>query len=189
MNKSNILIAGVGGQGSIFLSRLLGNTAISCGFNVRGSETIGMAQRGGSVVSHIRISNYDIDSPMIPTSEADCIIALEPGEGARAAKFLKDGGVIITSDKPVNPIGKQEYDHSGVCKWITEAYPGSVVLDGEGVIQKVGARSFNVALLGACVNKGLLPFDIYAIEETLKTFGKPEFAEKNIEALRIGSEL
>jgi indolepyruvate ferredoxin oxidoreductase beta subunit len=184
----SILIAGVGGQGSIYASRVLGGTAVAQGMFLRGSETIGMAQRGGSVVSHVRISDSEIASPIIPPSSADLIIGLEPGEAVRAFPLLNEGGCAVLNDRPVYPIGNQEYDPSSLCKWLSERVKCLHILPGESLAGRVGARSVNVALLGACAALNALPFGIADIEETLKHYGKKEHVSNNIAALYAGAE-
>jgi len=153
------LIAGVGGQGSIFAARVLGETALRLGLNVRGSETIGMAQRGGSVVSHVRISETGIASPMIPPGKADVLIALEPTEGERNRYFMREGGLYVCCDE------KQRAEIIAAC----------------------GAKSLNAALLGMAAQMDAFPFDIEDLAETLRTFGRPQFAEMNLKALRMGA--
>jgi indolepyruvate ferredoxin oxidoreductase beta subunit len=184
----SILIAGVGGQGSIFASRVLGNTAVAQGMCLRGSETIGMAQRGGSVVSHVRISDGEIASPLIPPHSADLIIGLEPGEAVRAFPLLKNGGCMVMNDRPVYPIGNQPYDPSALCLWLSERAERLHILSGESLAGRFGARSVNVALLGACAALNALPFGIDDIEETLKHYGRAEHVNNNISALYAGAE-
>jgi len=156
---TSVLIAGIGGQGSIFAARVLGETALRRGLNVRGSETIGMAQRGGSVVSHVRMGETEIASPMIPPGKADVLVALEKTEGERNRHFLREGGLFVCCD---------------------EAQRG-------GIIHACGAKSLNVALLGMAAQMGTFPFDIDALAETLRSFGRPQFIEANLKALMMGA--
>ena len=158
---TSVLIAGVGGQGSIFAARVLGTTALRENLNVRGSETIGMAQRGGSVVSHVRMSETEIASPMIPPGKADVLIALEPTEGERSRHFLREGGLYICCD----------------------------AAQRAEIIAQCGAKSLNAALLGMAAARGAFPFGVDDLAETLRTFGKPQFAEMNVKALYMGAEM
>jgi len=158
---TSVLIAGIGGQGSIFAARVLGETALRRGLNVRGSETIGMAQRGGSVVSHVRMSESGIASPMIPPGRADVLIALEPAEGERNRHFLREGGLFAG------------------CDYSQRAE----------IISQCGAKSLNVALLGMAAQMGAFPFTIDDLAETLCTFGREQFTEMNLKALRMGAEM
>jgi len=158
---TSVLIAGVGGQGSIFAARVLGETALRLGLNVRGSETIGMAQRGGSVVSHVRMSEAEIASPMIPPGMADALIALEPSEGERNRCFMREGGLYVCC----GAAQRAEF------------------------ISQCGAKSLNAALLGMAARMGAFPFDIDDLIETLRSFGRPQFAQMNLKALMMGAEM
>ncbi|MDD6328496.1 MAG: 2-oxoacid:acceptor oxidoreductase family protein, partial [Lachnospiraceae bacterium] len=99
----NIVLCGVGGQGTVLASKLLAACAMTKGLKVMSAETIGMAQRGGSVFSHLRIGE-DILTPMIAKKTADIIIGFEPGEAVRMLPYLKDDGAVVVSNKAVMPI-------------------------------------------------------------------------------------
>ena len=101
--SKNILICGVGGQGTVLAAKVLSQAAISGGEHVLSAETIGMAQRGGSVTSHVRIGQ-DIYSPLIPQGQADIIIAFEASEAVRNASFLKKDGMVIVNKKVLKSI-------------------------------------------------------------------------------------
>jgi indolepyruvate ferredoxin oxidoreductase, beta subunit len=102
----DILLAGVGGQGTVLAAKVLAQAAQSKGWQVRTAETIGMAQRGGNVTSHVRMgSNGEaIYSPLITPGTADMVIALEPGEAARALPYLAPGGVLVTATTAIHPV-------------------------------------------------------------------------------------
>ncbi len=102
MNK-NIVLCGVGGQGTVLASKLIAAAAMQKDLPVMSAETIGMAQRGGSVFSHVRIGE-GIYSPMIANGEADIIIGFEPGETVRMLPFLKKGGTVVTSSRKISPV-------------------------------------------------------------------------------------
>ena len=102
MNK-NCLLCGVGGQGVVLASRLIAYAAMEKGNFVRTAETIGMAQRGGSVVSHVRIGD-EIYSPQVPVGSADVILAFEPGEAVRCLPYLKKDGLVIADSRIVKPV-------------------------------------------------------------------------------------
>ena len=158
---TNVLIAGIGGQGSIFAARVLGETALRGGLNIRGSETIGMAQRGGSVVSHVRFASSEIASPMIPPGKADVLIALDTTEGERNNHMLREDGLLVCCNETQR----------------------------DEIIAQCGAKSYNAALLGMAAQLNAFPFGIDALAETLRGFGRPQFAELNIKALFIGAEM
>ena len=101
--RKNIILCGVGGQGTVLASRLISAAAMAKGIPVLSAETIGMAQRGGSVFSHLRMGE-GIYCPMIAPGEADLIIGFEPGEAVRMLPFLKPGGTVIVSDRAVMPV-------------------------------------------------------------------------------------
>ncbi len=103
---TNILLAGVGGQGTVLAAKLLACAASSKGWHVRTAETIGMAQRGGSVVSHVRMGDRgeEVLAPLIPHGKADLIVAFEPGEAARALPYLSRTGMIVSALTCVQPV-------------------------------------------------------------------------------------
>jgi len=156
---TSVFIAGVGGQGSIFAARVLGETALRKNLNVRGSETIGMAQRGGSVVSHVRMSDGEIASPMIPPGKADVLVALNPIEGERNRHFLREGGLFVCCDETQRA----------------------------EIISQCGAKSLNAATLGMAAAMEVFPFNVDDLAETLRGFGKALFVEVNVRALLLGA--
>ena len=111
-DSKNIMIVGVGGQGTLLASRILGNVIIDQGYDVKVSEVHGMSQRGGSVVTYVRFGDA-VYSPIIEEGEADFIVSFEELEALRYAKYLKEGGVIVTGEKRIDPMpvitGAAEY--------------------------------------------------------------------------------
>ena len=99
----NLLLAGVGGQGTVLASKLLAQAAMAQGLQARTAETIGMAQRGGCVVSHVRIGE-EAYSPLIPYGQADLILGFEPAEAVRNLPYLKDGGIVVAAKKAIKPV-------------------------------------------------------------------------------------
>ena len=102
----NILLAGVGGQGTVLAAKVLASAAQARGWQVRTAETIGMAQRGGNVTSHVRMGSdgEEVFSSLITPGTADILIALEPGEAARALPYLAPGGVLVTATTAIQPV-------------------------------------------------------------------------------------
>jgi indolepyruvate ferredoxin oxidoreductase beta subunit len=192
----NILITGVGGQGTVLMSRVLGAAAILRGLRVRGSETIGMAQRGGSVVSHIRVSDGLIHSPLIPPGHGDLVIALEPAEAARTLPFLAPQGRVIVLDRGIIPVssaleGARSYDPPGMIRSLRSCFPpgeGRVrIIGGEELIARCGSpRVLNTAMLGAALSLGILPFGGEEALAALKARVAPGMVELNRRALEIG---
>ncbi|GHV52132.1 pyruvate:ferredoxin (flavodoxin) oxidoreductase [Spirochaetia bacterium] len=193
----NCLITGVGGQGTVLMSRLIGGAAIKTGLEVRGTETIGMAQRGGSVVSHLRIGDGGIYSPLIAPAEADIIIAFESAEAVRVLPFLAPSGSMIVLNRAIPPVTSalsgKKYDPAEMIAYLKNivAVPGRLtVIDGEELITGCGnPRALNVALLGAAIAKGVFPFNADDIAAVIKERIAPKFVEMNLKALEIGKTL
>jgi indolepyruvate ferredoxin oxidoreductase beta subunit len=161
------------------------------GLDVRGSETIGMAQRGGSVASHVRMGG-NIHSPLILPGGADVILAFEPCEGLRAMAWLKPGGMMIVCDRavmPFSPSGAGGYDAAEVMAHITSAVVRLHVLSGEYIGEKCGLRCLNVAILGAATACGVLPFSMSDMERTIIERFTDGAADMNKNALRTGAEM
>jgi indolepyruvate ferredoxin oxidoreductase beta subunit len=190
MNTGNtdILIAGVGGQGTVLAARLLGLAAMEAGLRVRGSETIGMAQRGGSVVSHVRMG-LDISSPLIGENCADVVIAFEPGEAARSLTYLKECGVMVVSDRAVIPSVAGDYDPTKTLDWLRENITNLLIISGDDVIERCGARGLNVALLGAVCAMDRLPFGAAELEAAIRARLPEKLVDANLAALAYGEEV
>jgi indolepyruvate ferredoxin oxidoreductase beta subunit len=185
MKIMNCLVAGVGGQGSIFVSRLIGLSAIKAGLDVRGCETIGMAQKGGSVVSYVRIGS-EINSPMFGASSGDIIIALELAEAARAASYLKEDGLMVVCDRTV-VTGK--YPKDEIVDYLHKLKGKVIILSSEMILKACDSTSLNVAVLGAGVRTGDFGFGISEIEEVLKEYGSERYRKANLAALDYSASL
>ena len=182
-----ILLAGVGGQGTVLASKILACAAMQRGEGAHTAETIGMAQRGGSVVSHVRLGD-DVFSPLIPKGTADVIIGFEPAEAVRALTYLKPNGAVLTNSMPVRPasdaFAKTPYDPQGVLETL-KAQPITLqVIDGAKLLAQISPKSLNIALLGAAASAGFLPFTLDELGEAVKQMVKPKFHEMNLRALR-----
>ena len=150
-NELNILIVGVGGQGSLLASRILGNALLLSGSEVKVSEVHGMSQRGGSVVTYVR-SGERVDSPVICEGEADVILSFEELEAARWLPFLKKGGVIVTSTQHIMPMpvitGMASYPDA-VSDKLKAAGVRVVAVDALSIAREAGnEKAANVALIG-----------------------------------------
>lgn len=146
--KSNIILAGVGGQGILTIAAVIDTAALEKGLFLKQSEVHGMSQRGGAVQSHVRISDKEIYSDLIPMGQADIIISVEPMELLRYLPYLKEDGWLITSSEPfiniTNYPDKQEL-LDNIAK-----FPNSIVLDAKDIAKKAGnSRAANIVLLGA----------------------------------------
>ena len=148
MKTTSIMIVGVGGQGTLLASRILGNVLGSAGYDVKVSEVHGMSQRGGDVQSNLRLSTETIYSDLIQKGGADIIISMEPMEALRYVPYLAKDGVIVTSNKPF--VNIPNYPDEQALFDELKALPNNVImLDIEAVAKDAGsARSANVVLLG-----------------------------------------
>ena len=178
------LITGVGGQGTVLLSRLIGEAALNRGLEVRGSETIGMAQRGGSVTSHLRIGEVAF-SPLIAPGKADLIIAFECAEALRTLPFLAPAGKMLALDRGLmSPQGRRPADmiaslRAGLGERLT-------LVSWEKLVERFDPRVSNVLLLGAAIDMGLLPFRADEIISVLKKRSSPKYLEMNTKVLKSG---
>lgn len=190
--STNIVLCGVGGQGTVLASKLVAAAAMNKGFDVKSAETIGMAQKGGSVMSHLRIGD-DALTPMIGSGEADLIIGFEPSETVRMLPFLKKGGAVITSDRAVMPVTAalkgSSYKGSDMTEYLKSLSDIGklVIVDTEAAVKEVGSpKAMNMILLGAASRAGLLGDITHEdIIEAMKRKVKPQFVDMNIKALEF----
>ena len=185
--KLDLLITGVGGQGAILASDIIGKAAVISGLPIRAAETHGMAQRGGSVVNHIRLGT-DLGS-MIPKKSADIMLALEPMEAVRYLDFLKDGGVIIVNTQTVIPVtvtsGLAKYpDVQEILDVLSEKYIVKA-FNADELAYEAGSRlAMNVAMVGAV--SGYLPIPKEVLLESVKALVPQKTVEINIRAFEMG---
>ena len=184
----NIILCGVGGQGTILASKLIAAAAMKKGLGVKTAETIGMAQRGGSVFSHVRLGE-DLHSPMIAPGQADIIIAFEPAEALRHLPFLKEGGTVVASLAPIFPvstlIGDSSYPLEEVLQQLKNTIKKLTLIDSEAAVRELGSpKVLNVLLLGAAVRTGELGLELEDIEAALHEKVPARFQELNDRALR-----
>jgi len=186
----NCIIAGVGGQGTVLASKLIAAAAMKQGLNVRTTETIGMAQRGGCVVSHVRMGE-EIFSPLVPLKSADVIIAFEPAEAVRVLPYLAPGGLMIVCDSRILPVTSSLsgdcYQAADMLSYLQSVVSRLVVIDGAVLIDACkSTKVLNVALLGAASASGAFPFDPVTMEEIVREKVPARFLEMNLAALAIG---
>jgi indolepyruvate ferredoxin oxidoreductase beta subunit len=185
--RKNIILCGVGGQGTVLASRLISAAAMAKGIPVLSAETIGMAQRGGSVFSHIRLGE-GIYSPMIARGEADLIIGFEPGEAVRLLPFLKPGGSMIVSDRAVMPVTASltgtDYRASDMLDFLSARVPDLRIVPAEQAMQSVGSpKVLNLILLGAALSTGALGLAEADLKEAIRARIPEKFHELNFKAL------
>ena len=179
MNTINVVLCGLGGQGILFMTKVLAQVALDKGYNVMGAETHGMAQRGGSVVSHLRLGN--VQGSLVRTNEAPLLLALEENEGYRNLPFLATGGrLYVNTPSPLFPreevrgfLAKREI--------ISRAVPaGKIALD-------LGApMSSNLALLGFFSAFEDKPFDYETLSQTVGQISPDRFRDKNLSIFDAG---
>lgn len=189
MSTLNIILAGVGGQGILSAAYLIDHAAVSKGYHFKQAETHGMAQRGGTVCSHVRISTDEIISDLIPEGEAHIIIGLEPLEVQRYLQFLHPDGIVIANTQPV--INIPDYPAKEVIMDALLRLPRAVIVDaGEIAGQAKAPRAQNVAILGAAIP--FLPFKLGDflpfVEELFSAKGK-QLVQKNIAVLTQGHKV
>ena len=187
--QKNIMIVGVGGQGTLLASRILGNLLTSRGYDVKVSEVHGMSQRGGSVVTYVKYGDK-IYSPIIDKGEADIILAFERLEALRALPYLKEGGVMIVNDRAVDPMpvitGAAEYPE-GILEEL-EKHAKLTSLDALALAEGVGSgKVVNVVLIGVLAKNTDIPKEEW--EKTIRETVPPKFLEINLAAFEKGYAL
>lgn len=190
-NVKSCLLCGVGGQGTVLASRIIAAAAMEKGLRAKTAETIGMAQRGGSVVSHVR-TGMQIPSPMIPKGKADILIGFEPGEAAKNIEYLKENGTLILCAQEVKPItaslGQSGYDGDTCIAYLRGKIPKCYVIDTGRIIEACGnPKVLNVAVVGALCASGEMDLSIEDVDRALEIKLKPKVLDVNKQALRMGA--
>ena len=187
METKNIMIVGVGGQGSLLASKLLGNLLLAEGYDVKISEVHGMSQRGGSVVTYVRYGDK-VYSPIVDKGEADFIVSFEKLEAARYASYLKTTGTVVVNTQEIDPmpvvIGSAEYP-SDVLQEMKDKGINVDAFDALAPALEAGSsKSVNIALMGRLSKYFDIPEEkwIAAIETSVK----PQFVEMNKKAFMLG---
>lgn len=190
MNK-DILICGVGGQGTVLASKIIAAAALAYGEAVHSAETIGMAQRGGSVTSHVRIGDRK-SSPLIPHGSADLLLAFEPAEAVRNLKYLRKDGAAIVSTRPVRPVTAGSgtvYDGSRMTAYMDSKCP-CIFVDPDMVCAPFGSsKFFNIIMLGIGAGSGRLGIPQDEMAKTIKERVPTAYVEANIKAFEKGYEI
>lgn len=188
MNK-DILLCGVGGQGTVLASKLIAAAAMAKGNAVHSAETIGMAQRGGSVTSHIRIGDAAC-SPLIPHGCADILIAFEPSEAVRNLGYLKPDGIVIVNTVPVKPttesLNPTGYDGRDMVEYIKSKCT-CVTVDANILCAPLSSsKFFNVAVLGILIASKRLDIDEETMKNEIAKRVPERFIDINLKAFEIG---
>lgn len=178
------VIVGIGGQGILFSSRVLGHIALSKGERVIGSEVHGMAQRGGSVISHFKVVDYN--SPLVKTGEADVLLAFDQNEAVRNLHFLKRGGhAVINTHEP------SFAENPSLESWMKERDAKLHTILGYDILKKhMGGRFLflNVLILGAMCGAGIGNVSVDEVREAVRKLAPAKFAEDNVRVVDLGYE-
>ena len=186
-NVKSVMIVGVGGQGTLLASRVLGSAMLSQGVDVKVSEVHGMSQLGGSVVTYVRYGDK-VYSPIIAQGEADVLLAFEALEAARYLPWLKPDGTVIVNTQQMDPMpvvtGVAEYPKDILGK-VQEQGVKMVALDALGMAEQAGsAKAVNVVLIGAMAKKLDLPKEVWI--DTIQETVPPKFIDMNLKAFELG---
>ena len=187
METKNIMIVGVGGQGSLLASKLLGRLLLNEGYDVKVSEVHGMSQRGGSVVTYVRYGDK-VYSPIIDKGEADFIVSFEKLEAARYAAFLKNDGKVIVNSQEIEPMpvitGAAEYPHAAIDNLISKGMDIDCVDALTLALEAGSSKATNIVLMGRLSKHLTIEKEkwIEAIKQTVA----PKFVEMNIKAFELG---
>ena len=179
--NSKILLAGIGGQGVLFAHQLLAECAIAQSYNVTGAETHGMSQRGGSVVSHLKIG--DTSAPLIRQATADYLLALDFAEAYRSMTFIRRGGTVIVNR------GKSNFPDDKVRDHLASINVRTCVIDADTIAQSLGrASAANTVLIGFASQCDSFPLTADALRETIKRIARPQFVDLNLKAFDEGAQ-
>ncbi|MBR1863334.1 MAG: indolepyruvate oxidoreductase subunit beta [Ruminococcus sp.] len=189
METKSIMIVGVGGQGSLLASRIIGNVLLSQGFDVKVSEVHGMSQRGGSVVTYVKYGDK-VYSPVVELGEADIIISFEQLEAARYVQYLKKGGHIVVSTQQIDPMpvitGAAVYPEDIIGKLKAQGID-VIDVDALTLAEQAGtSKASNVVLMGVVSTK--MDFDESVWQQALEHCVPPKFLELNKKAFALGRE-
>ncbi len=188
MTNLSIMIVGVGGQGSLLASKMIGTVAMKKNFDVKVSEVHGMSQRGGSVVTYVRLGER-INSPLIEQNSADIIMAFEKLEALRWIKYLKEDGKLIINDQRIDPMpvitGKEKYPE-GIIEFLKSKYKDNVIsIDALKVAKELGnLRVVNMVLIGILASKTSIEKEVWL--EALREVLPAKLQSVNEKAFEIG---
>ncbi len=191
MNK-DILICGVGGQGTVLASKILAAAASAEGEIIHSAETIGMAQRGGSVTSHVRIGEAAY-SPLIPFGSADLLLAFEPAEAVRNLKYLRSTGVAIVNIAATKPVTESlkdtGYDGSRMVEYIKKKCE-CIFVDSDEVCKPFGSsKFFNIIILGIAAGSGRLGLTSDVLLQQIEKRVPTAYVEINKKAFLTGYDI
>ncbi len=191
----NVIVTGVGGQGNVLISQLIGKALVREGHHVTIGETYGASQRGGAVMSHLRISRRERYGPFIPEGQADVILGLEPVETMRVlAQYGHPGVIVIANSRPVYTMavttGLAEYPGTEkIAETLEELSSTAWLIGATDIALELGASILtNIIMVGALVGSGALPLQTEALEAELRNSLPSDRLELNLQAARRGLE-
>ena len=192
----NVIITGVGGQGNVLASKILGNMLVNKGLKVTIGETFGASQRGGSVMSHLRISATSVWSPLIPNGQAHIVIALEPIEALRTLSVYGNPDTrVIVNDRPIHPVGvicgDQEYpEPEKIRRWLEKFNRYHWILPATDEAVKLGLPILgNIILIGTLAETGMLPVGREDFAGAISAIMPAAGAAINLQAFDIGRKM
>jgi len=178
------IIVGIGGQGILFSSKVLGKVALDRGENVMGSEVHGMAQRGGSVISHFKVGHYQ--SPLVKAGQADVLLAFDQNEAVRNLHFLKEGGSLV-----INVFDDKIFENQHLNNYIEKNSIKVFRLKGYDILKKHMGGNFlflNVLILGAMCGAEVGNVDLEEVKNAITELAPPKFRDANIKVVDLGYE-
>ncbi len=194
IKEFNLLIAGVGGQGSILSSHIVGDAAIRDGYHVRVAETYGAAMRGGAVMGQIRIGP-NVQEPLIPEDAANALVALEPLEGLRRGiRYLSPSALAVLNTQQVSPVdvnlGRARYPTMNqIVEKLGRLCKKVITMDGTALAEKAGSvRTLNVVMIGALKGLDVLPISEESLKKAIVERVPVGTHDMNLKAFRLGIE-
>jgi len=191
MQGMNIMIVGVGGQGTLLASRVIGGAALAAGYDVKVSEVHGMSQRGGSVVTYVRFGQK-VNSPLVDIGDADLILSFEALEAVRFLKYLKPQGTLIVNEQQIDPMpviaGAEKYPE-GIIDSLKKSDINAITLDAAEIATQCGdIRAVNIVLIGVMAGLGLGGIDREIWRDSVAKCVPQKALELNLKAFDMGFE-
>ncbi|MBQ9364865.1 MAG: indolepyruvate oxidoreductase subunit beta [Schwartzia sp.] len=185
--NNNIFFCGVGGQGTVLASKLIASAAMRRGIPVMSAETIGMAQKGGSVFSYLRLGE-NLHCPMLASGTADIIIGFEPAEAVRSLRYLRPDGCVIVNVHPIMPVtavlNGGSYKVSEMTEYLKAKVANLTLVDCKRACDEIGSpKAMNMVMLGAAIRTGVMDLSLDDIKAAMRERVKPQFVEMNERAL------
>ena len=186
MGTCNVVLAGVGGQGILLAAEILGTAAVKEGYNVRVSELHGMAQRGGAVVSHVRIGEKAL-APTVLEGTANVIVSFEPMEALRNIKFASPKTIVLVNTNPFKISGVEYPKVKDILEQLSNFTKNIISLDAATLAEEAGAViTQNIVMVGALVATEKLPIKVETLKETLRELVPSKYLDLNLRAFELG---